>query len=146
MKLPPAFHLFYATGWQDAVLHMRLTSPSNQQPQVLISTPALPCVASAHPFRFTAPYVVSYNSHMTHKKGAQLACKSVPFQCLPLLVCEHVHITGSAGCTPSQQAIKNHCLACITPGECCVQSARCAASACQTSCVVLRLRLWQHCL
>ena len=51
VKPPPAFHLFYATGWQDAVVHMRLTSPSNQQPQVLFSTPVVLHVASG-PLRF----------------------------------------------------------------------------------------------
>ena len=31
---PPAFHLFYATGWQDAAVHMRFASPSDPHAQV----------------------------------------------------------------------------------------------------------------
>ena len=34
VKPSPAFHLFYATGWQDAVVHMRLSLPLGEQPQV----------------------------------------------------------------------------------------------------------------
>ena len=30
---PPAFHLFYATGWKEAAVHMRFTS-SDQHVQV----------------------------------------------------------------------------------------------------------------
>ena len=35
VKPSPAFHLFYATGWQDAVVHMRLNLPLGELPQVI---------------------------------------------------------------------------------------------------------------
>lgn len=45
VEKPPAFHVLYATGWQDAVMHMRFVSAPDQQPQewqqaALHSTPS----------------------------------------------------------------------------------------------------------
>ena len=34
VKSSPAFHLFYATGWQEAVVHMRVNLPLGEPPQV----------------------------------------------------------------------------------------------------------------
>lgn len=36
VEKPPAFHVLYATGWQDAVMHMRFVSAPDQQPQVAL--------------------------------------------------------------------------------------------------------------
>ena len=48
VKPSPAFHLFYATGWQDAVVHMRLNLPSGELPQVTF----LSCHMMRHPHTF----------------------------------------------------------------------------------------------
>ena len=36
VEKPPAFHVLYATGWQDAVMHMRFISAADEQPQVIL--------------------------------------------------------------------------------------------------------------
>lgn len=36
VKPSPAFHVFYATGWQDAVVHMHLKLPQAETPQVTL--------------------------------------------------------------------------------------------------------------